>query len=42
MSFPKNDRNFRSESGKTFHAESAVDGPPFIDAIAAAMLMEWG
>lgn len=42
MSFPKNDRNFRSESGKTFHVESAPDGPPFIDAIAAAMLVEWG
>jgi hypothetical protein len=42
MSFPKNDRNFRSESGKTFHVESVVDGPPFIDAIAAAMLVEWG
>ncbi|WP_163228967.1 hypothetical protein [Caulobacter rhizosphaerae] len=42
MSFPKNDRNFRSESGKTFHVESVVDGPPFSDAIAAAMLVEWG
>lgn len=42
MSFPKNDRNFRSESGKTFHAESVADGPLFTDAIAAAVLVEWG
>ncbi|SFK77612.1 hypothetical protein [Caulobacter sp. UNC279MFTsu5.1] len=42
MSFPKNDRNFRSESGKTFHVESGLDGPRFSDAIAAAMLIEWG
>lgn len=42
MSLPKNDRNFRSESGKTFHVESIGNGLPFADAIAAALLLEWG
>jgi hypothetical protein len=42
MSFPKNDRKVRSKIGKTFHAEGGSDGPLFGDAIAAAMLVEWG
>ena len=42
MSFPKNDRKVRSKTGKTFHAEGGADGPLFGDAIAAAMLAEWG
>ena len=42
MSFPKNDRNFRSKIGKTFHAEGVENGAPFTEAIAAAMLIEWG
>jgi hypothetical protein len=42
MSFPKNDRKVRSKTGKTFHAFSGPDGPPFSEAIAAAMLVEWG
>lgn len=42
MSFPKTDRKLRSESGKTFHADGPANGPPFIEAIAAAVLVEWG
>lgn len=43
MSFTENDRNFRSEAGKTFPHETAmVDATNFVDAVAFALRQEFG
>lgn len=43
MSFTENDRIFRSKSGKTFPDDSSVaDGQSFADAIAAALVRDFG
>ncbi len=42
MSFQKMDRNFQSKKGKSFHAESGQHEGLFAEAIATAVLEEWG
>jgi hypothetical protein len=43
MSFTENDRIFRSNSGKTFpNGAAAAQRPRFTDAIAAALVLEFG
>lgn len=43
MSFTENDRNFRSESGKTFLDEAATsDATDFVGAVAHALRQEFG
>jgi hypothetical protein len=42
MSFTENDRNFRSNSGKSFPEEESYGGQRFVGALADALRVEFG